>query len=207
MPAIWDRAYVIGLEITWFCILLSLCPLRSVFMTSAFARIIHKASFCFPQYIDLFWGFSHSSVDKESTCNAGDRGSISGLGRSPGEGKGYPLQYSGLENSRGLQRVGHKWVTFTSLLKTSPFGLFALPALHSPAQEEGLSLAILSFLNPWVDCPLKCLVNTEVYLETPLARRATISGHRWFVWMGMFLPRWIQVLMYSLPPPHPFPVV
>jgi len=36
---------------------------------------------------------------KESTCNAGDLGSIPGLGRSSGEGKGYPLQYSGLENS------------------------------------------------------------------------------------------------------------
>ena len=43
--------------------------------------------------------FSDSSVSKESTCNAGGRGSIPGLGRSPGEGKGYPLQYSGLENS------------------------------------------------------------------------------------------------------------
>ena len=36
---------------------------------------------------------------KESTCNAGDLGSIPGLGRSPGEGNGYPLQYTGLENS------------------------------------------------------------------------------------------------------------
>ena len=40
-----------------------------------------------------------SSVSKESTCNAGDPASIPGLGRSPGEGLGYPLQYSGLENS------------------------------------------------------------------------------------------------------------
>jgi len=40
-----------------------------------------------------------SSVGKESTYNAGDLGSIPRLGRSPGEGKGYPLQYSGLENS------------------------------------------------------------------------------------------------------------
>ena len=38
-------------------------------------------------------------VGKESTCNAGDLGSIPGLGRSPGEGNSYPLQYSGLENS------------------------------------------------------------------------------------------------------------
>ena len=43
-------------------------------------------------------GFPCGSAGKESACNAGDLGSIPGLGRSPGEGKGYPLQYSGLEN-------------------------------------------------------------------------------------------------------------
>ena len=49
--------------------------------------------------ITLFQGFPHSSVGKESACNAGDPGSIPGSGRPTGEGKGYPLQYSGLENS------------------------------------------------------------------------------------------------------------
>ena len=43
--------------------------------------------------------FPRGSAGKESACNAGDLGSIPGLGRSPGEGSGYPLQYSGLENS------------------------------------------------------------------------------------------------------------
>ena len=43
--------------------------------------------------------FSCGSIGKESTCNAGDLGLIPELGRSPGEGKGYPLLYSGLENS------------------------------------------------------------------------------------------------------------
>ena len=43
-------------------------------------------------------GSPGGSAGKESACNAGDLGSIPGLGRSPGEGKGYPLQYSGLEN-------------------------------------------------------------------------------------------------------------
>jgi len=43
--------------------------------------------------------FPCGSAGKESTCNAGDLGSIPGLGRSPEEEKGYPLQYSGLENS------------------------------------------------------------------------------------------------------------
>ena len=43
--------------------------------------------------------FPGGSAGKESACNGGDLGLLSGLGRSPGEGKGYPLQYSGLENS------------------------------------------------------------------------------------------------------------
>ena len=64
-------------------------------------------------------GFPCGSAGKESTSNAGYLGSIPGLGRSPGEGKGYPLQYSGLENSmdcivHGSQRVGHYWATFTN---------------------------------------------------------------------------------------------
>ena len=59
-------------------------------------------------------GFPGGSDGKEATCNAGDLSLIPGLGRSPGEGKGYPIQYSGLQNSMdyisqsmGLQRVGH----------------------------------------------------------------------------------------------------
>ena len=57
----------------------------------------------------VFLGFPGSSAGKESSCKVGDLGSIPGLGRSPGEGKGYPLQYSGLENSHGLYSPwGHK---------------------------------------------------------------------------------------------------
>ena len=55
-------------------------------------------------------GFPGGSDSKESTCNVRDLGSIPGLGRSPKEGNGYPLQYSGLGNSmdRGAWRaVGH----------------------------------------------------------------------------------------------------
>ena len=44
-------------------------------------------------------GFPGDLAGKESACNAGDLGSIFGLGRSPGKGNCYPLQYSGLENS------------------------------------------------------------------------------------------------------------
>ena len=47
----------------------------------------------------VFLGFSGGSAGKESACSVGDLGSIPGLGRSPGKGNGYPLQYSDLENS------------------------------------------------------------------------------------------------------------
>ena len=47
----------------------------------------------------VFLGFPGGSAGNECTCDAGNLGSIPGLGRSSGEGKGYPIQYSGLENS------------------------------------------------------------------------------------------------------------
>ena len=59
---------------------------------SAAIIVIRQRSIPLPQN-----SFPHSSDDKESTCNAGDLGSIPGSGRSLGEGKGYPLH--GLENS------------------------------------------------------------------------------------------------------------
>ena len=63
-------------------------------------------------------GFPGGSDGKESACNVGDLGLIPGLGRSPGEGKGYPLQYSGLENSmdymvHGVAKSRTQRATFT----------------------------------------------------------------------------------------------
>ena len=60
-------------------------------------------------------GFPVSSVGKESTCNAGDPVSI------PGEGKGYPLRYSGLENSGLYSPWGHKESDTTERLSLSIF--------------------------------------------------------------------------------------
>ena len=61
---------------------------------------------------------------KESACNAGDLGSVPGLGRSPGKGNGYQLQYSSIlawrstwtVQSMGSKRIGHDSATFTSLM-------------------------------------------------------------------------------------------
>ena len=72
----------------------------------------------------VFLGVPCGSAGKESACSVGDLGSIPGLGRFPGEGKGYPLQYSGLENSTDciVQGVTKSWTRlrdfhFTSLWK------------------------------------------------------------------------------------------
>ena len=82
-------------------------------------------------------GFPDSSAGKESTCNAGDPGLIPGLGRYPGEGKGHPLQYSGLENS-GLQRVGHNFrASLVAQLVKS------LPAVRETSHLDYLRLSFL----------------------------------------------------------------
>ena len=49
--------------------------------------------------LSIIWAMLLAQLVQESACNAGDLGLIPGLGRSPGEKKGYPLQYSGLEKS------------------------------------------------------------------------------------------------------------
>ena len=77
-----------------FCILI-LCPatlLNSLISSSNFLIL-------FLGFSVYTMGYPCDSAEKESTCNAGDLGLIPGLGRSPGEGKGYPLWYSDLENS------------------------------------------------------------------------------------------------------------
>ena len=75
---------------------------------------------------DYFLGFPGGSDGKESVCNVGDPGSIPGLGRSPGEGNGNPLQYSFLENPHehrsltGYSPWGHKESDMTEQLILSP---------------------------------------------------------------------------------------
>ena len=79
----------------------------------------------------VFLGFPCGSAGKESASNTGDLDSIPGLGRSPGERKGYPLQYSGLENSmdytvhgvaESQTQLSDFHFTFTSPWATIKFG-------------------------------------------------------------------------------------
>ena len=66
-------------------------------------------------------GYPCGSAGKESACNEGDLGSIPRLGRSSGEGKGYPLQYSGLENSKDciVHGVTKRWTWLSDFHFTS----------------------------------------------------------------------------------------
>ena len=68
-------------------------------------------------HMEVLQGFLVGSDGKESACNAGDLSLIPGMGRSPGEGNGHPLQYSYLENS--MDR-GAWWATIHGVAKSWP---------------------------------------------------------------------------------------
>ena len=76
-------------------------------------------------------GFPHSSVGKESTCNAGDPASTPELDRSPGKGKVYPLQYSGLEKQLEAQQEywGLQGFLFISLFDRTYYSVFLCPKI------------------------------------------------------------------------------
>ena len=91
-----------------------------------------------------FWftykGFPCGSAGKESTCNVGDPDSIPGSGRSAGEGKGYPLQYS--------------WASLVALLVKNPPAmretLGSIPGLgRSPGEGNDTHSSVLAWRMPW----------------------------------------------------------
>ena len=94
-------------------------------------------------------GFPHSSVGKESACNAGDPGSILGSGKFPGEGNGNPFHYSCLENLRdrgawqapvhAVVKVGHDLATKPPPSQISSYWVFSShPLTHELASSHGL---------------------------------------------------------------------
>ena len=118
-------------------------------------------------------GFPHSSVGKESTCNAGDPGSIPGSGRPPGEGNGNPLEYSCLENPmdrgawwatvHGVARVGYDLGTKPPPMKVKDKGIpLELPG-HCPGIEKQGTSVLAHWgipLNPKEDPLWKLLLDT-----------------------------------------------
>ena len=103
----------------------------------------------------VFLGFPGRSAGKEFACRVGDLGLIPGLGRSPGEGKGYPLQYPGLENWTVVHGVTKSWTPLsdfhseTSMAKVRPGP--GSPRRHSP-RAPGSAPAL------WGPCPATLLL-------------------------------------------------
>ena len=100
-------------------------------------------------------GFPGSSAGKESTCNAGDPGSIPGLGQSPGEGIGYPLQYS--------------WASLVSQTVKNPLAMqetWIRPLDWEDPLEKGMAThsSILAWRTPWTEEPdgLQSMVSQRI---------------------------------------------
>ena len=86
--------------------------------------------------------FPCGSAGKESTLIAGDLGLIPGLGRSPGEGKGYPLQYSGLENSMDciVHGVAKSWTQLSDFHFTSSILAWEISWTEEPGRLQSMGL-------------------------------------------------------------------
>ena len=109
---------------------------------------LHRISNIFFLYSSPPQGFLCGSAGKESTCNVGNLGSIPGLGRSPGEGKSYPLQCSGLENSmdcivHGVAKSQTQLSNFHFTSLSSSSSLISTLLLISPSSLWGCALVLL----------------------------------------------------------------
>ena len=92
-------------------------------------------------------GFPDSSVDKEFFCHEGDLGSIPGLERSSGEGKGYPLQYFGLENSMDSLGITKSQTQLSDSLQTS-LGFFPSTFSYFPSIFPSIPICNLFPMDP-----------------------------------------------------------
>ena len=143
------------------------------------------------------------SAGKESTCNAGDLGSIPGLGRSPGEGKGYPLQYSGLENSTAC--IVHGVAKSRTGLNDFHFHLEKFSDSKVYCVFESLSHVWL-FVTPWTvahQAPLSMgFPRQEYWSGSPFPTPGNLPDpgilHRW---VGQILYHWAT--REAPCPPHP----
>ena len=126
------------------------------------------------------------SAGKESTCNAGDLGSIPGLGRSPGEGNGYPLQYPGLENSMDciVHRVAKRWTCLSDFHFHNPLLLDSTCGKWGSIREVGYERT-----------PKMSLEDSPISLKPHIMVSVTVVVSDWLWWevLGVFLILWAPV--------------
>ena len=132
-------------------------------------------------YYYYYYGFPCGSAAKESTCNVGDLGSIPGSGRSLGEGKGYQLQYSGLEDS--MDYTVHQ-VT-RSQTRLSDFLFMISSSIPDPESKKILALIYLCFKTIWYlietfySCALKDAVVNHPELVLSWPQKHTCADETW----------------------------
>ena len=137
----------------------SKCMLRNdehVFLN--LAKLSEGGVYIFSQFVQNQKDFPGGSAGKESACNVGDLGSIPGLGRAPGEGRVYSLQYSGLENSMDCMEWGRK-----ELDTTERFSL----NLKQSQKIVFFSYCILNYYQILNMSPCYCLVAKSCLFATP----------------------------------------
>ena len=133
--------------------------------------IIFSIHTCFLSHPLREKGFPDSSDGKESICNAGERGSIPGLGRSPGERNGDLLlgilawkilwtEEPGRLQSMGSQRVGQNWVTNTSTFKRKKKAINQLFLELSSLSVMLFVTKILEELSTYADFPISSLLSS-----------------------------------------------
>ena len=125
----------------------------------------------------MYWklrGFPGNSAGKESACNAGDPGSIPGSGRSPGEGIGYALQYSWLENS--MDR-GAWWATVHGVAKS---------------RTQLSNLHLVTRVSPWEPALYLCSARSQEYIHWS-----------WFLLLKIPFPSRLLLISLSFPGSFP----
>ena len=136
-------------------------------------------------------GFPGGSEDKASACNVGDPGSIPGLGRSPGEGNGNPLQYSCLENPM----YGGAWRATVHRVA------------NSRTRLSDFTFTLLSSLSEWVLVAQLCLTLCgPTDCSPPGSSAHGILQARILEWLATFWPRdwtWVSYTADSLPSEPP----
>ena len=118
----------------------------------------------------VFLGFPCGSAGKESACNVGDLGSIPGLGGSPGERKGYPLQYSGLENS--MDCIVHGVAKSRTQLSNFHFSLM----LGNTEGRRRSRWQRMGWLDAFIDSMDMSLRKLWEMVKNTEARHATVHG-------------------------------
>ena len=135
-------------------------------------------------------GFPCGSAGKESTWNAGDLGSILGLGRSPREGKGYPLQYSGLENS--MENAGLKLnIQKTKIMASSPITSWKIDGKTMETVSDFIFLG--SKIPPDGDC------SHEIKRRLVLGRKVMINLDSIFKSRDIMLPTKVHLVKAIVP--------